>query len=406
MLSKFGITVPSSRPEHPPTRPDPADHERPLSPIPAANSTTAGDAESDAPVPARRPDLHNETPELNGRPGARGSTRRGRSHRDRGCRPAAGRTARQHPHRHRASVARHTDHDTDPAVDSIDLLTASSACAERAERFTVRTTQRTTPTTHRRWSALPSARRPTATRRWTTRFDPRRPTATRRWTTRFDPRRPTATRRWTTRFDPRRPTATRRRTTRLARLITSSRRPVSRTRRRPGESDQRTSHVAARELGPDNGHNLAHGRGTDDRPCHCHDLDDAANGSPPGGSAPAQPRRSVVGDSTHVSESRPIARDGARPPHERHSITALHDGRLSANSVRKRRAVTTLWRVLDRRVDVAAGARRTQPNNPHLLHANIEVHMDVPDHCRPVSSKWRFDVRAVHGWQKRYATSR
>ena len=52
MLSKFGITVPSSRPEHPPTRPDPADHERPLSPMPAANSTTAGDAESDAPVPA------------------------------------------------------------------------------------------------------------------------------------------------------------------------------------------------------------------------------------------------------------------------------------------------------------------------------------------------------------------
>ena len=41
----------------------------------------------------RRQALHHETPELNGRPGARGSTRRGQSHRGPGCRPtgAAGR---------------------------------------------------------------------------------------------------------------------------------------------------------------------------------------------------------------------------------------------------------------------------------------------------------------------------
>ena len=74
MLSKIGITVPSSRPEHPPTRPDPADHDRPLSPMPAANSTTAGDPESDAPVPRSTP----RPPQRD--PGTQRSTRRPRHH--------------------------------------------------------------------------------------------------------------------------------------------------------------------------------------------------------------------------------------------------------------------------------------------------------------------------------------
>ena len=195
----------------------------------------------------RRPRLHTTRPQ-SPRPRSP-SNRSSRSNRSTAPPPTSSQRRQAHRPRHRPSRRQHR-----PPHRHL------SACGERAERSTVRTTQRTTPTTHRRCSALPSARRPTATRRWTTRLDPRRPTATRRWTTRLDPRRPTATRRWTTRLDPRRPTATRRRTTHPARLITSSRRPVSRTRRRPGESDQRTSHVAARELGPDNGHNLARSR--------------------------------------------------------------------------------------------------------------------------------------------------
>ena len=381
MLSKVGITVPSSRPDHPPTRPDPADHERPLSPTPAASSTTAGDAESDPPVAT----LDAQT----------STTRRRNSTVDPAPAAAHGEAAITE-----TPIA-------DQQEQPVEPLDSTPTDVEPASPGTPTTTQpqpSTAPTASpppqplaasepnappseppseppppAEGAPLPIARRPTATRRRTTCVGPRRPTPTRRRTTCVGspPAHPHTPADHLRRSPPAHPHTPADHPPRpVDHIIPTCRLTNTTSTRRIGSTRGARGRTVTR-VGP----RLAaawHGRGTDDRSCHCHDLDDAENGSPPVGSARAQPRRSIVGDSTHVTESRPTVRQGARP-----SRAAFDHGAPPRSPVRRQRPETT--RSNDAVARPGSPARRRRP-------------------CEGRSGSCRTPVCPRGGWQEARAT--
>ena len=185
VLSKLGITVPSSRRDHPPNDSAPSRSRR-------SAVTRADDGINDRRVSirrrghrTRRPGVGNHVPQLDGAVAGRDAQQCAGNHRTPGCCPgnSAGRTGRRHPRRDRASVPG-THHDPGPAAGGAALRTA--ARTESGERSTVYSTQPNTPTT-RTGSAQSRARRTTAARPRATLLDPPRTTATGPRATLLDP---------------------------------------------------------------------------------------------------------------------------------------------------------------------------------------------------------------------------